>query len=835
MIVFIILLVAVVSGHDPLTDQNCSDQSNYMPPYEDGTILDPCNDGECWSYCDHIQWHETNYNASEFSEENMDEEQHDCLESACTNFFYGHVNLQVLEECAHFKCLVSPQKIEKSRPCAMVLLDASSLYASLEQQKLVIDRWVIGNRSLVEYNKHHFMHNVNNILDEQHSSIWNLELTVHDMNTVLEIKDPTAENDMIVKIIRGLTQSVNDSHVIGKHIKNATAQTTNIRNKLKLILDLTQLSKVYGQAMINVKDFLDILRQDIIRSYVYNTTSCQDKLTWDKKIETDCDLCDHGTCLFDSQQASFQCNCDVGFMGDYCDEPKTTCQHQPCINAGTCFDTISGFRCECPTAWAGIFCERIIDSSKGCSENPCQNNAVCIEESHGYSCQCKFGWMGTNCQYSIRTCDETQPCDHGECHFNGDTLQCICPKEPTYNQPFYKGDTCAIIQQNCDYDQNEYEKNVEIHGKPCSGHGLCTLDRKNNDWSCLCDQSYIGRRCSINIDEADKCILMSVDCKHGSCEHCTDKNDCNCACDVGFEGEKCDQPVNPCEPNPCQNHAPCIPEWLDFHCDCSKIPGSYGGKLCAQKITCADKPCGSEAISCNDESSDISGIHCVCPAGKVGSRCEKDIEKCSEYACLNDGICVQGLMGFCKCINGYTGDRCQSEPLFCENNPCGSYGTCKVTSNGYKCTCMDGFEGEQCNHNIDDCSPNLCQNDATCVDLIHNYECVCSEKWRGKHCEIEKSPCDDITCHNNGICMDTRYQNWTKASFKCACPSETCTRRFPLGSAINTKKKWYTPYWTILIGVAIGIAAATALVSYSYCYSFNGRKPRSKHKLLMMN
>ena len=111
----------------------------------------------------------------------------------------------------------------------------------------------------------------------------NLELTVHDMNTVLEIKDPTAENDMIVKIIRGLTQSVNDSHVIGKHIKNATAQTTNIRNKLKLILDLTQLSKVYGQAMINVKDFLDILRQDIIRSYVYNTTSCQDKLTWDKK------------------------------------------------------------------------------------------------------------------------------------------------------------------------------------------------------------------------------------------------------------------------------------------------------------------------------------------------------------------------------------------------------------------------------------------------------------------------------------------------------------------------------------------------------------------------
>ena len=58
-----------------------------------------------------------------------------------------------------------------------------------------------------------------------------------------------------------------------------------------------------------------------------------------------------------------------------------------------------------------------------------------------------------------------------ECHFNGDTLQCICPKELTYNQPFYKGDTCAIIQQNCDYDQNEYEKNVEIHGKPCSGHG----------------------------------------------------------------------------------------------------------------------------------------------------------------------------------------------------------------------------------------------------------------------------------------------------------------------------------------------------------------------------
>ena len=831
-----------VLGHDnpghwdqPL--DNCSEGVNYMPPFKDGSVLDPCEDGDCWTYCDHMEWHDTEFNASEFSEDHLLEEQYECLASACTNFFYGHINLQVLEECAHFKCLVSQPNILDSRPCALTLLHGSSIYALIEKHKLQFERWAQGNRSLVEYGKHHFMYRVNTILDEQHSSIWNLELTVHDMNTLLEIKDPVAENDMIVKILGGLDQSVEDSEMIGTHIENASNHTIEIRDRLWVIFYQKKVVETFAGALEAVKEYLDQVRRDVIRSYVYNGTVCTPPEVMMADIEENCDMCSHGTCHFNSTDIYFYCTCDLGWTGEYCDRPITSCVDDPCINGGACFNEYGSFRCECPSTWVGRYCETAVDESAGCVDtdaHPCQNGAVCTDYPMSYQCECSFGWMGRNCQYALRSCEQINPCDRGDCSFNGTRLQCICPVEPTYQQPFWVGDTCSIQQKECDYVQNELDKWSLVHGSPCSGHGLCTLDETNTGWTCLCASSHIGLRCSIPIDEANQCVIYGIDCVHGSCDHCQNKNDCQCECDAGFDGDDCSIALNPCDPNPCSNNAPCKVDLIDFYCDCSSIEGSYGGKTCESKVTCADKPCGDNAIACNDESSDLSGIKCVCEAGTVGDRCEKDISTCTASSCFNGGNCVQGMVGFCQCINGYTGDRCQNEPSFCNDNPCGSYGQCSVISDGYICECDIGWEGAQCNHNIDECDPTPCVNDATCIDLINDYECVCSDDWRGVHCEIKRTPCDDVVCENHGICIDTRNEDWTDDAFKCACPTDVCTREIPEDAYTITQTRWFASWWYLAAGVAAGVVLTLACFSYWHC-AYSGRTPRKHRNLMMMN
>ena len=75
-----------------------------MYPRENGTVLDPCNDGECWTYCDHEKWYDMNFEDYEYTADRLKHEQYDCVETGCADFYYGNFNLEILEECVSAKC-----------------------------------------------------------------------------------------------------------------------------------------------------------------------------------------------------------------------------------------------------------------------------------------------------------------------------------------------------------------------------------------------------------------------------------------------------------------------------------------------------------------------------------------------------------------------------------------------------------------------------------------------------------------------------------------------------------------------------------------------------------
>ena len=73
------------------------------------------------------------------------------------------------------------------------------------------------------------------------------------------------------------------------------------------------------------------------------------------------------------------------------------CASNPCLNDGMCADGVNGFMCECEDGFMGDFCETDIDE---CESDPCLNGATCVDKRNAFECQCADGFEGETCEIS---------------------------------------------------------------------------------------------------------------------------------------------------------------------------------------------------------------------------------------------------------------------------------------------------------------------------------------------------------------------------------------------------------------------------------------------------
>ncbi|XP_051274060.1 hyaluronan-binding protein 2-like [Dicentrarchus labrax] len=113
---------------------------------------------------------------------------------------------------------------------------------------------------------------------------------------------------------------------------------------------------------------------------------------------------------------------------------------------------------------------------------------------------------------------------------------------------------------------------------PCFNGGLCQ-SKFNTEFTCLCIEPYIGKRC-----QKVRNVCENVKCGRGDCVVNLKKPPFyECKCRPPYQGPDCKSlPASPCEPNPCQNGGSCKTGNRRFRCTC---PNGYIGKFCENALS----------------------------------------------------------------------------------------------------------------------------------------------------------------------------------------------------------------------------------------------------------
>uniref|UniRef100_A0A803SUN5 Protein delta homolog 2 n=1 Tax=Anolis carolinensis TaxID=28377 RepID=A0A803SUN5_ANOCA len=134
--------------------------------------------------------------------------------------------------------------------------------------------------------------------------------------------------------------------------------------------------------------------------------------------------CIHGTC-----HQPWQCICQSGWAGKFCDKDVHICEHQPpCQNGAECiYDRDGEYSCLCLEEFHGKDCE-LKTGPYDCLMQPCANGATCLDGMNRFSCQCQAGFEGRFCTINIDDC-ANQPCRNGaKCYDRINDFDCLCPE-----------------------------------------------------------------------------------------------------------------------------------------------------------------------------------------------------------------------------------------------------------------------------------------------------------------------------------------------------------------------------------------------------------------------
>ncbi|XP_022231765.2 laminin subunit beta-1 [Drosophila obscura] len=426
------------------------------------------------------------------------------------------------------------------------------------------------------------------------------------------------------------------------------------------------------------------------------------------------------------------CNCNpTGSYSKVCDSNGGFCPCKPNVVGRQCDQCAPGTYGFGPEGCKACDCNSIGSKDNNCDliTGQCQ----CVPNTYGRECnQCQPGyWNFPECRV---------------CQCNGHAAQCDPLKGTCLNcQDFTTG-------YSCDSCLDGYYGNPlfgsEIGCRPCRcpetvSSGLahadgCSLDTRNNNMLCHCQEGYAGARCEICADNH-----FGAPENGGTCAKCECSNNID-----PYDTGNCDRETGSCQK--------CLYQTTGDHCELCR-DGFFGDAL---QQNCQQCDCDFLGTNNTLAHCDRRSGQCPCLPNVQGLRCDQCAvnhwkiasgEGCEACNCDAIGAVQEQCnpyTGQCKCKQGFGGRACNQCEAHYWGNP------------NEKCQACDcdqyGAADFQCDRETGHC---------VCHEGIGGYKCnQCARGFIGQfpHC----SPCGE--CFNNWDIILTALEDSTEATIQRA-------------------------------------------------------------------
>ncbi|XP_073827458.1 laminin subunit beta-1 [Musca autumnalis] len=415
------------------------------------------------------------------------------------------------------------------------------------------------------------------------------------------------------------------------------------------------------------------------------------------------------------------CNCNpTGSLSKECDPHGGYCQCKPNVVGRQCDQCAPGTYGFGPEGCKACDCNSI-----GAKDNNCDvltGQCACHPNTYGRECdQCQPGfWNFPNCQ-ACECNGHAQQCDArtGQCLNCADYTTgygCDACLDGYYGNPYLGSE---IGCRACRCPDTIASGNAHADG--------CSLDVRNNNMICHCQEGYDGPRCDICADN----YFGDPEVPGGSCQKC----DCGNNIDI-YDTGNCDRRTGKC--------LKCLYDTTGDHCELCR-DGYYGDAL---KQTCVQCDCDFLGTNSTVQFCDRVSGQCPCLPNVVGVRCDECApnhwkiasgEGCEACECDPIGSLSEQCNrydGQCECKEGFGGRACNQCQANYYGNPnkechpceCDQYGSADFQCDREtgQCVCHEGIGGHKCN----ECARGYIGESPHCMpcgECFNNWDLILKE------------------------------------------------------------------------------------------------------------